>query len=69
MASNPALRAALSDHLGRRGVRVVMPDAHACTDNATMIASCAVDLFAEGLLCGLDADVIAHMPLRSKDAG
>ena len=69
VASNPALRAALSDHLGRRGVRVVMPDAHACTDNATMIASCAVDLFAEGLLCGLDADVIAHMPLRSKDAG
>ncbi|MGN0072394.1 MAG: tRNA (adenosine(37)-N6)-threonylcarbamoyltransferase complex transferase subunit TsaD [Coriobacteriales bacterium] len=66
VASNPALRAALADKLGRRGVRVVMPDAHACTDNATMIASCAVDLYREGLFTGLDADVIAHMPLRSK---
>ena len=67
VASNPALRAALADKLGRRGVRVVMPDAHACTDNATMIASCAVDLYGEGLFTGLDADVIAHMPLRCKD--
>ena len=67
VASNPALRAALADKLGSRGVRVVMPDAHACTDNATMIASCAVDLYGEGLFTGLDADVIAHMPLRCKD--
>lgn len=67
VASNPALRAALSDYLGRRGIRVVMPDAHACTDNATMIASCAVDLYNEGLFADLTADVIAHMPLRSKD--
>lgn len=66
VASNPALRAALADYLGRRGVRVVMPDAHACTDNATMIASCAVDLFNEGLFADLTADVIAHMPLRHK---
>ncbi len=66
VASNPALRASLADYLGRRGVRVVMPDAHACTDNATMIASCAIDLYNEGLFEDLTADVIAHMPLRSK---
>ncbi len=66
VASNPALRAALSKQLGRRGVRVIMPDAHACTDNATMIASAAVDLYNEGLFTDLTADVIAHMPLRSK---
>lgn len=66
VASNPALRAALSKELGKRGVRVVMPDAHACTDNATMIASAAVDLYNEGLFADLAADVIAHMPLRSK---
>ncbi len=67
VASNPALRAAMADYLGRRGIRVVMPDAHACTDNATMIASCAVDLYNEGLFADLTADVIAHMPLRTKD--
>lgn len=66
VASNPALRAALADYLGRRQIRVVMPDAHACTDNATMIASCAVDLYNEGLFADLTADVIAHMPLRTK---
>lgn len=66
VASNPALRASLADYLGRRGVRVVMPDAHACTDNATMIASCAIDLYNEELFADLTADVIAHMPLRSK---
>lgn len=69
VASNPALRAALSKELGKRGVRVVMPDAHACTDNATMIASAAVDLYNEGLFADLTADVIAHMPLRSKSSG
>lgn len=66
VASNPALRAALSDKLGRKGVRVIMPSAHTCTDNAAMIASAAIDLYQEGLFADLSADVVAHMPLRTK---
>ena len=68
VAANPVLRSALQDYLGRRGVRVIVPDASACTDNASMIASTALDLYEAGEFADLGADVIAHMPLRSKQS-
>lgn len=66
VASNPALRQAMTAKLGKQGIRVIVPDPHTCTDNACMIASVALDLFAESNFADLSADPLTHMPLRSK---
>lgn len=66
VAANPDLREALVSELGKRGIRVVMPELSDCADNASMIASVGLDLYEEGERTGLDADPVAHMPLRSK---
>lgn len=66
VAANPVLREQLKDELGAHGIRVVMPALADCTDNASMIASAALDLYADGEFSELDVDPIAHMPLRHK---
>lgn len=66
VAANPDLREALVDKLGRRGIRVVMPELSDCADNASMIAAVGLDLYNEGVTTPLDVDPMAHMPLRSK---
>lgn len=66
VAANPDLRAALDSELGRRGIHVVMPELSDCADNASMIASVGLDLFAQGEISALDVDPMAHMPLRSR---
>ena len=66
VASNPALRQEMTKKLGKHGIRVIVPDPHTCTDNACMIASVALDLFAEDDFAQLDADPLTHMPLRNK---
>ena len=65
VAANPDLREALKNELGKRGIRVVMPELSDCADNASMIASVGLDLFEEGERTELDADPMAHMPLRT----
>ena len=67
VAANPDLREALVAELGRRGIRVIMPELSDCADNASMIASVGLDLFADGELTSLDADPQAHMPLRTRE--
>jgi len=64
VAANPALRAGLQKGLGKHGIRVIMPDASECTDNASMIAAVALDLYAEGAFGDLTEDPVAHMRLR-----
>ena len=66
VAANPDLREALKNELGKRGIRVVMPELSDCADNASMIASVGLDLFEAGERTGLDADPQAHMSLRTK---
>lgn len=66
VAANPDLRETLKNELGKRGIRVVMPELSDCADNASMIASVGLDLFEAGERTGLDADPQAHMPLRTK---
>lgn len=66
VAANPDLREALKNGLGKRGIRVVMPELSDCADNASMIASVGLDLFTDGETTSLDADPQAHMPLRTK---
>lgn len=64
VAANPALRAAYEHACRKRGVRLTMPPASACTDNASMIALVALDRFARNLFAGLDADAQAHVDLE-----
>ena len=66
VAANPDLREALATELGKRGIHVIMPELSDCADNASMIASVGLDLFADGEMTGLDADPQAHLPLRTK---
>ena len=63
VAANPALRAAYQRACDARGVRLTMPPASACTDNAAMIALVALDRYAQGRFFGLDADAYAHSNL------
>ena len=67
VAANPDLREALAASLGKRGIRVIMPELSDCADNASMIASVGLDLFEAGERTGLDADPQAHMPLRARE--
>ena len=67
VAANPDLREALAASLGKRGIRVIMPELSDCADNASMIASVGLDLFEAGERTGLDADPQAHMPLRTRE--
>lgn len=66
VAANPALREQLSRELGKRGIRVIMPELSDCTDNASMIASAALDLYHEGIFGSLSDDPQAHLPLRTR---
>lgn len=64
VAANPALRAAYERACAKRGVRLTMPPASACTDNASMIALVAVDRYNRGRTSGLDTDACAHSDLE-----
>lgn len=64
VAANPALRAAYEAVCTKRGVRLTMPPASACTDNAAMIALVAIDRYHAGKFAGLDCDACAHTDLE-----
>lgn len=64
VAANPALRAAYESACAQRGVRLTMPPARACTDNAAMIALVALDRYQTGKTSGLDTDAAAHSNLE-----
>jgi tRNA threonylcarbamoyl adenosine modification protein TsaD/tRNA threonylcarbamoyl adenosine modification protein YeaZ len=64
VAANPSLREALFDELGKRGIKVIMPDLGDCSDNASMIAAVGLDLYEAGEFGSFSDDPIAHMPLR-----
>ncbi len=64
VAANPMLREELKLKLERKHIRVVMPELSDCSDNASMIASVALDLFHDGEFGSLSDDPVAHLPLR-----
>lgn len=63
VAANPALRAAYTERLGERGVRVTVPPMDACTDNAAMIALVALRDYKAGRLADLSMDADPNMSL------
>lgn len=66
VAANPMLRSELKTKLERKHIRVIMPELSDCSDNASMIASVALDLYRDGEFGSLADDPAAHLPLRSK---
>ena len=64
VAANPALRAAYVDLCAKLGVRLTLPPASACTDNAAMIALVAADRYAHGAFSPLSSDAFAHTNLE-----
>ncbi|MDZ4179924.1 MAG: multifunctional tRNA N6-adenosine(37)-N6- threonylcarbamoyltransferase complex dimerization subunit type 1 TsaB/ribosomal protein alanine acetyltransferase/tRNA (adenosine(37)-N6)-threonylcarbamoyltransferase complex transferase subunit TsaD, partial [Coriobacteriia bacterium] len=66
VAANPALRAALTEALGRNGVRVTVPGFELCTDNAAMIAAAGTFRFLSGERLLLTADAIPDLKLDTE---
>ncbi|MDR2106346.1 MAG: tRNA (adenosine(37)-N6)-threonylcarbamoyltransferase complex transferase subunit TsaD [Coriobacteriales bacterium] len=64
VAANSALREAYRAALEPRGIRVVVPPQHACTDNAAMIARVALDRLREGRCMSLSDDAFAQADLE-----
>jgi len=63
VASNGAVRRALSDLSAAQRVRFVAPPPWLCTDNAAMIAWAGAERLALGLIDGLDAPARPRWPL------
>ena len=63
VASNAAIRAALTALAASRGLKFVAPPPWLCTDNAAMIAWAGAERFALGLVDTLDAPARPRWPL------
>lgn len=63
VAANPQLRTAYQKMCDEVGVRLTMPPASACTDNASMIALVALDRFRQRKFMPLDGDAYARADL------
>ena len=66
VAANGAIRSALTQLAGERGLPFVAPPLWLCTDNAAMIAWAGAERFAAGLTDTLDAPARARWPLDAE---
>lgn len=64
VAANPQLRQAYEKMCKRMGVRLTMPPASACTDNASMIGLVALTRFRQHKFMPLDGDAYARADLN-----
>ena len=63
VAANQALSAALARTAAARGLRLSVPPAQLCSDNAAMVAWAGAERLARGLSDGLEFEVRARWPL------
>ena len=66
VASNSALRAAMSDACASRGVEFFHPSPVLCTDNAAMIGAVAYYEYNRGVRSGLDLNAIPNLRLGDR---
>ena len=64
VASNSALRGALTIAARENNFRLVVPGPDLCTDNAAMVAAAGYYLFKMGATAGLDLNPQANLPLE-----
>ncbi len=63
VAANSGLREGLRVACDARGVKLVVPPMELCTDNAAMVAACAIGMLRRGRYSSLDASPDANLPL------
>jgi len=63
VAANGAVRRALSEMAERESARLLAPPLRLCTDNAVMVAWCAIERLRAGLSDRLDAAPRPRWPL------
>ena len=63
VASNRALRDAITGRAAARGIAMVIPRPGLCTDNGAMIGAAGARRFAAGVRAGLDLDARPSLPL------
>ncbi len=66
VASNSALRAAMSAECKKRGYNMIYPSPIFCTDNAAMIGAAAYYEFIKGNISGTDLNAIPNLKLGEK---
>jgi N6-L-threonylcarbamoyladenine synthase len=69
VAANGAIRAALGEAAGARGVRLVAPPVRLCTDNAVMVAWAGIERLRLGLTDGLEFAPRPRWPLEELARG
>ncbi len=63
VASNSALRGAMSDACGRRHIKFYCPSPVLCTDNAAMIGAAGYIDFRNGKIAGLDLNAVPYLKI------
>lgn len=66
VASNSALRSALEEACGQRGVTFYCPSPVLCTDNAAMIGAAAYYEYRKGVRDGYDLNAVPNLKLGDK---
>jgi N6-L-threonylcarbamoyladenine synthase len=69
VASNSAIRSALTELCGARGLRIKIPPPRLCTDNAAMVAWAGIEYGQLGLFDGLGVAPRARWPLQDAPVG
>ncbi len=66
VASNTALRAAMREACGKRGIRFYHPSPVLCTDNAAMIGAAAYYEYRKGNTAGWDLNAVPNLKLGER---
>jgi N6-L-threonylcarbamoyladenine synthase len=66
VAANSALRSAMKEACGKRGIRFCYPSPIFCTDNAAMIGVAAYYDYIKGIRSGWDLNAVPNLKLGER---